>query len=228
VIRWHRQGFKLYWRRKSRAKKIGRRKISREHINFIRRMSADNPTWGEDKIIEELSLKFGIKHSTSKIRKYMVKRRCPGDRQTWSTFIKNHGREIFACDFLTQHTAFFGVIYVLVVMELGTRRIVNMNVTGHPSLPWVKGQNLHISAFDDSPRFFLHDTDGIFGQLGHPKKGSEGKRYRCHLDLWLEEAEEIKGLPTPYHVPNANARVERFNRTLRECEITDPAGQFLS
>ncbi len=156
VIRWHRQGFKLYWRRKSRAKKIGRPKISLEHINFIRRMSADNPTWGEDKIFEELSLKLGIKHSTSTIRKYMVKRRCSGDRQTWRTFIKNHGREIFACDFLTQHTAFFSVIYVFVVMELGTRRIVHINVTEHPSLPWVKRQILHISAFDGSPRFLLH------------------------------------------------------------------------
>jgi len=135
VIRWHSQVFKLYWRRKSRAKKIGRPRIPREYINFIRRMSADNPTWGEDKIFEELSLKFGIKHSTSTIRKYMVKRRCPGDRQSWRTFIKNHGREIFACDFLTQHTAFFVVIYVFVVMELGTRRIVHINVTQHPSLP---------------------------------------------------------------------------------------------
>jgi hypothetical protein len=49
-IRWHSQGFKLYWRRKSRAMKIGRPKIPREHINFIRRMRADNPNWGEDKI----------------------------------------------------------------------------------------------------------------------------------------------------------------------------------
>ncbi len=98
----------------------------------------------------------------------------------------------------------------------GTRRIVHINVTEHPSLPWVKRQILHISAFDNSPRFFLHDNDGIFGQFGRPKKGSEGKRYRCHLDLWLEEVLEIKGLPAPYRAPNANARVERFNRTLRE------------
>jgi putative transposase len=75
-------------------------------------MSADNPSWGEDKIFEELDLKFGIKHSASTIRKYMVKRRSPGDRQTWKTFLKNHGHEIFACDFMTQHTALFAVIYV--------------------------------------------------------------------------------------------------------------------
>ena len=216
VIRWHRQGFKLYWRRKSRTRKIGRPTIPREHIDFIRRMSADNPSWGEDKIFEELDLKFGIKHSTSTIRKYMVKRRSPGDRQTWKTFLKNHGHEIFACDFMTQHTALFAVIYVFVVMQLGTRRIVHINVTTHPSLLWVKRQILDLSAFDCSPRFLLHDNDGIFGQFGHPKKASEGKHYRCHLDLWLDQVLEIKGLPTPYHAPNANAHVERFHRTLRE------------
>ncbi len=215
VIRWHRQGFKLYWRRKSRTKKVGRPKIPCEHINFIRRMSADNPNWGEDKIFEELDLKFGIKHSTSTIRKYMVKR-SPGDRQTWRTFIKNHGHEIFACDFLTQHTAFFAVIYVFVVMELDTRRIVHINITQQPSLPWVKKQILHLSAFDCSPRFLLHDNDGIFGQFGCSREGSDGKRHRCHLDLWLGQVLDVKGIPTPFHTPNANAHVERFNRTLRE------------
>ena len=216
VIRWHRQGFKLYWRRKSRTNKIGRPKIPREHINFIRRMSTDHPSWGEDKIFEELNLKFGIKHSTSTIRKYMVKRPRLGDRQTWKTFIENHGHEIFACDFMTQHTALFAVIYVFVVMELGTRRIVHINVTPQPSLPWVKRQIRHISAFDCSPRFLVHDNDGIFGQFGYPREESDGRRHRCHLDLWLDRVLAVKGIPTPFHAPNANAHVERFNRTLRE------------
>ena len=216
VIRWHRQGFKLYWRRKSKINRIGRPKIPREHIDFIRRMSMDNPIWGEDKIFEELNLKFGINHATSTIRKYMVKRTRPHDRQAWKTFIKNHGHEIFACDFLTQHTAFFAVIYVFVVMELGTRRIVHVNVTQHPTLRWVKRQIRHIAAFDRSPRYLLHDNDGIFGQFGHPREGSDGKRHRCRLDLWLREILDIEGLPTPYHAPNANAQVERFNRTIRE------------
>jgi putative transposase len=121
VIRWHRRGFKLYWRRKSRAKKIGRPKIPREHIHFIRRMSADNPTWGEDKIFEELSLKFGISHSTSTIRRYMVRPRPRGDGQKWRTFIKNHSHELYACDYMTQYTALFTTVYVLVVMEVSTR-----------------------------------------------------------------------------------------------------------
>ena len=216
VVRWHRQGFQLYWRRKSKARKVGRPRIPREHIGFIRRMSTDNPSWGEDKISAELEIKFGIKHSTSTIRKYMVKRPSPGDPQTWKTFLKNHGHEIFACDFMTQQTALFAVIYVFVVMQLNTRRIVHVNVTAHPSLAWIKRQILDLCAFDRAPRFLVHDNDGIFGQFGHPKKGSEGKRYRCRLDLWLDEVLRIKGLPTPYRAPNANAHVERFNRTLRE------------
>jgi transposase InsO family protein len=117
---------------------------------------------------------------------------------------------------MTQHTALFAVIYVFVVMELSTRRIVHVNVTAHPSLAWVKRQILDLCAFDRAPRFLVHDNDGIFGQCGHPRKGSRGQLHRCYLDLWLAEVLQIKGLPTPHRAPNANAHVERFNRTLRE------------
>ena len=141
----------------------------------------------------------------------MVKRSSPGAQQTWKTFLENHGHEIFACDFMAQHTALFAVIYVFVVMQLDTRRIVHINVTTQPSLPWVKMQVRHISAFDRKPRFLLHGNDGIFGQFGHLRDG-----FRCHLDRWLTVTMDIKGLPTPYHAPNVNARVERFHRTLRE------------
>ena len=216
VIRWHRQGFKLYWRRKSRTQKVGRPTIPREHTNFIRRMSTDNPSWGENKIFEELDLKFGITHSTSTIRKYMVRPPSSGRHQTWRTFLRNQGHEILACDFMTQYTALFAVVYVFVVMELDTRRIVHINVTQNPSLPWIKRQILHFSAFGSAPRFLLHDNDGVFGQFGHPKKGANGKSYRCHLDRWLDEVLNVKGIPTPFRTPNANAHVERFNRTLRE------------
>jgi hypothetical protein len=211
VIRWHRQGFKLYWRWKSRTRKIGRPTIPREHIDFIRRMSADNPPWGEDKIDEELRVKFGVSHSGSTIRKYMTKRRPRPDGQKWRTFIKNHSHELFACDFMTQYTALFTTVYVFVVMEISTRRIVHCNVTESPALDWVKIQIRDIAAFDRKPRFLLHDNDGIFGQFGRRKDG-----FRCHLDRWLSTTMDIEGLPTPYHAPNANPHVERFHRTLRE------------
>ena len=211
VIRWHRQGFRLYWRWRSRPKRLGRPSIPREHIDFIRRMSRDNPSWGEDKINEELRVKFGICHSTSTIRKYMTKRRPHRDGQTWRTFIQNHSHELFACDFMTQYTALFAIAYVFIVMEIGTRRIVRCDVTESPSLDWVKIQIRDIVAFDRKPRFLLHDNDGIFGQFGRRKEG-----FRCHLDRWLSTTMDIEGLPTPYCAPNANAHVERFHRTLRE------------
>ena len=102
MIRWHRQGFKLYWRWRSRARRLGRPRIPTEHIAFIRRMSRDHPAWGEDKINEELRVKFGISHSTSTIRRYMVRPRWRDDGQKWRAFIKNHSHEFFACDFMTQ------------------------------------------------------------------------------------------------------------------------------
>ncbi len=141
VIAWHRQGFKLFWRRRSRRGPIGRPPIPQEHIAFIQRISGDHPEWGEDKIAEELAAKFGIQHSASTIRRYMVPRQGPPrGEQTWRTFIRNHAKEVWACDFLTQYTAFFAVAYVFVIMEIGSRRIVHVNVTTNPTLSWVKQQ----------------------------------------------------------------------------------------
>lgn len=116
----------------------------------------------------------------------------------------------FACDFIVQHTAFFQVAYVFVVMELESRKIVHINVTTNPSLDWVKNQFREITSFGTTPRFVLHDNDGIFGQFGKPKSG-----LRCALDKWLSETMGITGIPTPFHAPNANARLERFNGSLR-------------
>jgi putative transposase len=169
------------------------------------------PFLGEGKINEELRVKFGIRHSTSTIRKYMTKRQPRRDGQKWRTFIQNHSREICACDFMTQYTALFAIVYVFIVMEIQTRRIVHCNVTESPTLDWVKMQIRDIVAFDCKPRFLLHDNDGIFGQFGRRKGG-----FRCHLDRWLSTTMDIEGLPTPYCAPNANAHVERFHRTLRE------------
>ena len=88
VIAWHRRGFKLIWRRRSRDLRVGRPRIPRQHRLFIRRMSSDHPEWGEDKISEELAAKFGIPHSGSTIRRYMVWRTDgPRKTQTWCTLL---------------------------------------------------------------------------------------------------------------------------------------------
>jgi transposase InsO family protein len=176
-------------------------------------MSRENPTWGEDRIAQELQLKLGIKHSTSTVRKYMVRRRAPADVQGWKRFVTNHSREVFACDFLAQYTARFEVVYVFFVMEVASRRIALINATRAPTLDWVKGQVRELSAFGEYPRVLVHDNDGIFGQFGARRSG---RPYRCHLDQWLCEVMNVRGIPIPYLAPNANAYVERFNRTLRE------------
>ena len=218
VIGWGRQGLRLFWCRKSPP---GRPRIPRKHINFIRRISSDHPEWGEDKIAEELAAKFGIKHSGSTIRRYMAPRRSrPRGGQTWRTFIKNHADQMWACDFLTQHTAYFSVVYIFVIIEIGSRRIVHWNVTDSPTLPWVKQQVREATQWGETPRFLIHDNDGIFGQYSQRptviRANGKKRTYRCHLDLWLDNVMGIEGIPIPYGAPNANAHLERFNRTLRE------------
>jgi hypothetical protein len=184
---------------------------------MIRRISSDHPGWGEDRIADELAIKLGIRHSTSTIRRYMVRRRKPRGGQTWRTFIKNHASQIFAADFLTQCTAFFTVVYIFVVMEIATRRIVLINATTSPGLAWVKQQIRQATDWAKAPRFLLHDNDGVFGQFRDPKpRGKNGRRYRCHLDLWRADVMGIEGIPIPYGAPNASPHIERFNRSLRE------------
>jgi hypothetical protein len=143
----------------------------------------------------------------------------PRRPQTWHTFIQNHAKEVWACDFLTQYTAFFAVVYVFVIMEVGSRRIIHVNVTTNPTLPWVKQQIREATAWDRTPRFLVHDNDGIFGQFGRRVTVEENGRkrsYRCHLDRWLHEVPGVEGLPIPYGAPNASSHVERFMRTLRQ------------
>jgi hypothetical protein len=220
VIRWHREGFRVFWRRKSARRPIGRPRIPGAHIAFIRRISGDHPEWGEDRIAEELAAKFGVEHAASTIRRYMVSRgRPPRGDQTWRTFVRNHAKEIWACDFLTRYTALFTIAYVFVIMEIDSRRIVHINVTTNPTLAWVQQQIREATPWDRTPRFLLHDNDGVFGQLGRPVivEGNGRKRsYRCHLDRWLDGVIGVEGIPIPYGAPNASPHVERFNRTLRE------------
>ena len=215
VVRWQKKRFRDFWQRKS---KPGRPTIDPQHIAFIKRISADHPDYGEDRIALELEVKFGIKHSTATIRKYMVKpSRPPGDSMTWRTFLKNQADAIWMCDFCIQHTVRFTALYIFVIMELGSRKVVHVNVTEHPTLAWVK-QQIRDATFDEEPKFLIHDNDGIFGQLGKPVTVDvNGKKVSCRssLDVWLAETMAIRGIATPYHAPNAAAHVERFIGTLR-------------
>ncbi len=130
VIRWHRQGFRLYWRWKSR-KKNGRPSVELEIRKLIRRMSRENPTWGVPRVRSELRL-LGHDVAKSTVAKYMTKQRRPPS-QTWRTFLTNHTSEIAAIDFFVVPTVTFRLLFGFVVLLHERRQIVHFNVTDHPS-----------------------------------------------------------------------------------------------
>src|SRR6266481_2119455 len=132
IVRWHRAGWRLFWRYKSRP---GRPPIPLELRQLIRRMAKENPLWGEERIANELLVKLGIRVSPRTVRKYMLMRppgRPRGD-QRWATFLRNHAKAIVARDFFGTVTATFRLFFVLVLIEHGSRRLLHFNVTEHPS-----------------------------------------------------------------------------------------------
>ena len=129
VVRWHRAGFRLYWRWKSRS--IGRPPISRELRCLIREMSLANPLWGAPRIHGEL-LKLGIEVAQSTVAKYLARgHRPPG--QSWKSFLHNHAAAIAAMDLLVLPTIGFRLLYGFVILRHHRRRIVTVAVTSHPT-----------------------------------------------------------------------------------------------
>jgi len=164
--RGHRQGFRWFWRRKS---KLGRPALPKDLQVLIRRMALENPSWGQERIANELLLKLGLKVSPRTVRKYMPDH-CvgsPGKRrqtQRWSTFIRNHAKGIVACDFCVAVTATFHFLYVFVVIEHASRRLLHINVTAHPTAPWTMQQFREAISADHSYRILIHDRDAIFSK----------------------------------------------------------------
>ena len=200
-IGWHRAGFRLFWRWKSRP---GRPPIPTELRALIRAMARDNPGWGEERIANELLLKLGLQVSPRTVRKYMPKRPRgqPRGDQRWSTFVQNHAAAIVACDFCTVVTATFRLLYVLVVIEHQTRRLVHCNVTTHPTAAWTLQQLREAIPSDHGYRFLIHDRDGIFSP---------------RLDQSISHM-RLRVLKTPPRSPKANSICERVIGTLRrEC-----------
>jgi hypothetical protein len=115
VIRWHQQGFRLYWRWKSRAA-LGRPKIPQAQINLIKQMANENPLWGAPRIHGEL-LKLGIDISETSVLRYLPKKPRRTTRQQWKTFLKNHSAEIISLDFFTVPTITCRLLYVLVFLS---------------------------------------------------------------------------------------------------------------
>src|SRR5258708_17035070 len=163
VIKWHRQGFKCYWRWKSRAGRVGRPRIDLEIRDLIRRMSHENPIWGVPRIQAELHL-LGYKVAESTVAKYRVRNHKPPS-QTWKSFLRNHANEIVAIDFFTVPTVTFHILYAFVVLLHNRRQVVHINATAHPPTALWTAQQI-IAAFPEetAPRFLLRDRDSIYGE----------------------------------------------------------------
>jgi putative transposase len=203
LLKWHRAGFKLFWKLKSRTK--GRKpKIPEETILLIKKMASENRLWGAEKIQGEL-LKLNIKVSKRTIQKYMRQAKPPrSTSQNWSTFLKNHSHQIWACDFLPVNDIFFRQIYAFVIMELGSRKIIHVGVTAHPTDEWTAQQLREETPFEQRPKYLIRDNDAKFGL--HFKQVAEGAG--------------IEVLKTPLKAPNANANCERLMGTIRR-ELLD-------
>ena len=200
-IRWHRTAFRNFWRWRSRRR--GRPPLPDNLRALILAMHRDNPTWGEERIANEFSLKLGIRVSPRTVRKYLGGKPDGGaGNQRWSIFVRNHAKAIVACDFVASVTANFRVLYVFVAMEVGSRRILHTNVTDHPTAEWTIQQFREFLAFDHKYRFLIHDRDGIFSPA---------------VDQQLR-AFGVRVLKTPVRTPTANCYVERLVGTIRrEC-----------
>ena len=161
IVRWHKEGFRRYWRWKSRPRWPGRRKVPRDIRDLIRTLSQENPLWGAPRIHGEL-LKLGIKISETTVSKYMVRNRKPPS-QSWRTFLRNHARDIVSVDFFTVPTAAFRVLYVFVILSNARRRIIHFNVTDSPSAAWTGQQIVEAFPWHTAPRYMLRDRDKKYG-----------------------------------------------------------------
>jgi putative transposase len=203
VLRWHRDVYCLVWRLKSKAKsRIGRPPIPAETVRWIRRLARENRLWGAERIRGEL-LKLEMGAARSTVPKYLQNLRpVTSGNQTCATFLRNHAVDIWVCDFLQTYDALFRTVFVFVIVELGSRRVVRFNVTRQPTDAWVAQQLREATPFGDRPSYLIHDNDGKFGsQFAAVAEGSD-----------------IEILLTPVEAPRANAICERFIGSVRrEC-----------
>ena len=200
IIGWHRQGWRLFWRWKSRARS-GRPRLSGEVRDLIARIARENPTWGSERIRGEL-LKLGIAVSKRSVQQYRRRGPARPPSQSWWAFLANHRPDLWAADLFTVQTLTFKTLYVLLFITHGRRELVHVNVTAHPTATWVWRQLLEATPWGRQPRYLLRDRDAVYG-------GDFARRAR---GLGIET------LLSPIRAPRANGIAERVIGTLRrEC-----------
>jgi transposase InsO family protein len=199
VIKWHRAGFRSYWRWKSR-RRGGRPTVPPEIRKFIREMSIANPLWGAPRIHGEL-LKLGIDVGQTSVAKYIVKRREPPSKG-WKTFLHNHADGIAAMDLFVVPTISFRLLYGFLIMVHGRRQILWFGVTAHPTAEWIANQVTEACGWEQAPRYLIRDRDGAYGEVFTRRLRSMGIRDR----------------PTSPRSPWQNGYAERLIGSIRrEC-----------
>ena len=197
LLRWHRELFRLYWKRKSKTP-THKPKITAETIALIRQMAKDNRLWGAERIRGEL-LKLGV-HVCKRTIHMRAVRTKPPRGQKWSTFLRNHAVNIRACDFLQLTDLFFRPLFAFFLIELKTRRVIHVGVTRSPTDAWVAQHLREATPYGQAPKYLICDNDSKFGSCFRRVAKTSG----------------INLLTTPYHAPRANAVCERFLRSVRQ------------
>jgi putative transposase len=206
LLRWHRQLVRRKWT--TRHRPPGRPALDPEVRELIIRLGRENPRWGYLRIRGEL-LKLGVRVSATTIATLLRRHGlgpAPRPGPTWREFLRAQAAGTLACDFLTVETITLKTLYVLVWIELATRRVPFAGATSNPDSAWVTQQarNLAMALQDEggSPRFLIHDRETKFSGPFDDVFRSEG----------------MSILLTPIRAPNANAFSERWVGTLRaEC-----------
>src|SRR5471030_1127933 len=175
IVRWHRAGFRCYWRWKSRSRG-GRPQIETHPRALIRQMSMENPLWCAPRIDGEL-LKLGFDVAQSSVSKYMVKRGGPPS-QGWRTFLRNHAPDIAAMDLFVVPTIGFDLLYAFVIVRLGRRELIWINVTANPTAEWVARQITEAFPWNEARRYMIRDRDRIYGAVVKRRLRAMGIRDR--------------------------------------------------
>ena len=152
ILRWHRAGFKVFWRWKSRNR-AGRPKIDRGLRDLIQRMSRENPLWGASRIHGEL-LMLGFEVAQSTVSKYMARPSKPPS-QTWKTFLQNHAEAIAAIDMCVVPTLTFDLLFAFLVLGHGRRQLLWFEVTRNPTADWLARQITEAFPWTSAPSYLV-------------------------------------------------------------------------
>jgi putative transposase len=198
ILRWHRQGFRLLWRLKSRQSGKPRPRLSPDVIELMGRMAESNATWGAERIRGEL-LKLGIRVAKRTIQKSMraVRPPAPPRGQRWHTFVRNY--TVWAADFLQTYDIWFRPIFAFFIIDINTKRVISVGVTRSPSETWTAQQLRNVTPFGLGPQFIIRDRDDKYGsELDRVAKGAG-----------------IRVIRTAAEAPLMNSVCERFLGSVR-------------